>query len=198
VGFYGLSLQRWARDLGHAAHHEARDVDEEGRRAMKTGTVVALVAAATLAAAPGVALAAPGQDLVAGSTQGIAFTPFGAFPSDVHVNATGDTLEGRGHTFARFYPGSPFPDSEIRGSVTCVNAVGNQAVVLVHIESSNSPVVPVGTLIWRKVIDNGQGANDPPDETGVMFAAGAFCPPVTTPMMTGPIDQGNFVVRDGP
>ena len=164
---------------------------------MRKATVAAFTVAAALGTAPGIAGAAPGDDLVAGSGKGIVLTPFGAIPSDFHLNAKGNALEGRGHAFARFYPAPPFAPSEVSGSVQCVDAVSNQAVALVRIEKSTSPVVPVGTLLWRKIIDNGGGAGDPPDQNGVAFATSANCPPATTPFPMSPLDQGNFVVHDG-
>ena len=163
---------------------------------MRRATVVTLAAAATLAA-PGVASAAPGEDLVAGSATLTGLTPFGLSPSHVHVNAKGNALEGRGHAFARFEIGPPVGDVVLRGAVQCVDAVGKQATILLRIEDSNTPFVPHGTLLWRKIIDNGEGAGDPPDQSGVVPAAAPICPPATTPLPAAPIDQGNFVVHDG-
>ena len=118
-------------------------------------------------------------------------------PTQVHVNARGNTVEAEGQAFTRIDAGT-FGEVEVRTSVVCVNAIGNQALVLVRVERSNTAVAPVGSLFWRKVIDNGQGANDPPDETGVMGALTTTCPaPETIPMPTGVVDLGNFVVRDG-
>ena len=164
---------------------------------MKRPTVVALAAAAALAAASGVANAAPGQDLVAGSGTGLLPSGFGLMPTQVHVNAEGNSIDAKGQAFTRIDAGT-FGQVEVRTSVVCVNAVGTQALVLVRVERSNTPVAPVGSLFWRKVIDNGQGATDPPDETGVMAALTPTCPsPETIPVPTGAVDQGNFVVRDG-
>jgi hypothetical protein len=113
------------------------------------------------------------------------------------VNAKGNALEGRGHAFARFDNAAPFSDVELRGSVQCIDAVGNQATIVLRIEKSNTPFVPPGTLLLRKIIDNGEGAGDPPDQSGVMPTAALVCPPATTPLPTAPVDQGNFVVHDG-
>ena len=165
---------------------------------MRKATVVTLAAAATLSGAPGLANAAPGDDLVAGSGQGLQDTPFGPLPNHVNVNAKGDADDAHGHMSVRFGNG---PDAVyVRGAVRCVNAVGNEAVVTVQVEKSNTPVVPVGAFLFRKVIDNGQGAGDPPDQTGSApaFFFPGFCPPPTAlPFAVRPIEQGNFVVHDG-
>jgi hypothetical protein len=85
-------------------------------------------------------------------------------------------------------------------SVFCVDVDGNQAIIGSIVEESNTSFVPVGSQVFRKVIDNGQGASDPPDQTGTI----SFFPPVFTqcffatfPIATGPVVQGNFVVKDG-
>ena len=163
---------------------------------MRKATVATLAAAATLGAAPGVASAAPGEDQVAGSARVTAFTPIGNFPTETHVNAKGNALEGRGHSWTRF-PESPIPGDEFRGPVECVDAVGNEALILMRVEKSTNPILPEGSFVWRKVIDNGQVAGDPPDETGFVPAFFPVCPPATSPVPTAPIDQGNFVVHDG-
>jgi len=159
---------------------------------MRKVTVVTLAAAATLGATPGLANAAPSDDLVAGSGQGLQNTPFGPLPLHVNVDARGDTDGARGHTTEHGQDGA-----YIRGEVQCVNAVGNEAVLLVQIEKSNVPFVPVGSFFWRKVIDNGEGAGGPPDQTGAFPATFPICPaPAALPIVAHPIDQGNFVVRD--
>ena len=164
---------------------------------MKNSAVVALVTAAALAAVPSAASAAPGQDLVAGSGKGLLPAGFGPMPTQVHVNAVGNPLEAKGQVPTRIDAGA-FGQVEIRASVECVHAVGNQALVLARTERSNTPFAPVGSLFWRKVVDNGEGANDAPDLTGAMVALTPTCPsPLTIPMPTGAVDQGNFVVHDG-
>jgi hypothetical protein len=142
---------------------------------MRKATVATLAAAATLVATPGSANAAPGEDLVAGSGQGLQGTPFGPLPDHVNVDARGDTDEAQGHTSDRF--GNGQDAVYIRGAVRCVNAVGNEAVLLFQIEKSNVPNIAVGSFFWRKVIDNGQGAGDPPDQQEAFPALFPICPP---------------------
>jgi len=151
---------------------------------------------ACLAMAAGPAAAGPEEDLVTGTGQGVFATDFGAFSSEAHVNAQGGPTDAHGHAWARFFD-SPIGDLLIKGSVFCVDAQGNQATVGLLVEQSNAVVVPVGSRVIRKVVDNGAGANDPPDETGTTTAfQSPVCPPAATPIPTGPVEQGNFVVMD--
>jgi hypothetical protein len=156
-------------------------------------SAAALGLAALLIGVPS-ATADPDQDLVAGAVKGLTPTPLGSFPSHIHANAKGNALEGKGHFFARF--DTPLA-ADVSGTVLCVDAIGNEAIYLGRIDKSTTPAAPVGTLIWRKIVDNGEGASDPPDETGVVLASGPFCPPATSPIPTSPVDQGNFTVHDG-
>jgi hypothetical protein len=166
------------------------------RKSTLAGAVLALVAAA-----PSTAVATPGDDLVAGSAKGIGLhdTALGAFPSQAHVNAKGDATDATGHYFTRIDTGV-IGTLEHSGSALCINAVGNTALVKELVETSNSPFTPVGSAIFRKVVDNGSGRNDPPDESAALInapVAGDCPPPDAVPIATNPIDQGNFVVRDG-
>jgi hypothetical protein len=156
---------------------------------------VAITAAALGPVAP--STAKPGEDRVVGTGQGTFPTDFGAFPSHAHVNAKGDAQAAHGHAWARF--DTPVGEVLIKGTPFCVDAVGNQAVVGFVVEQSNIGLVPVGSRILRKVIDNGEGLKDPPDQTGTTVApqSTTTCPPGTTPIPTGAVDQGNFVVDDG-
>jgi hypothetical protein len=163
---------------------------------MRKVTVVTLATAVALGVAPGIAGAAPDDDRVAGSARVTAFTPIGNFPTQTHVNAKGNAVEGRGQSWTRF-PESPIPGDEFSGPVLCVEAVGNQAVILLRVDRSTNPILGVGSLVWRKVIDSGGGTNDLPDQTGFVPAFAPVCPPATVPFPTAPIDQGNFVVHDG-
>ena len=161
--------------------------------------VASLVAVvACLVTAAGTATAAgPEEDLATGTGQGVFATDFGAFSSHAHVNARGGAVDAHGQAWARFFD-TPIGDLLIKGSVYCVDAQGNQATVGILVEESNAFVVPVGSRVVRKVVDNGEGAGDPPDETGTTLAfPSPVCPPAVTPIPTGPVEQGNFVVKDG-
>lgn len=166
---------------------------------MKRLVIAFTIGAASLAAAAAHAGADPGEDIVAGTGQGVFATQFGAFSSHAHVNARGDITDAHGQTWARFF-NTPVGDVLIKGSVFCVDVEGNHAVIGSIVEESNTSFVPVGSQVFRKVIDNGQGESDPPDQTGTI----SFFPPVFTqcffatfPIATGPVVQGNFVVKDG-
>jgi hypothetical protein len=94
----------------------------------------------------------------------------------------------------------PVGDVLIKGSVYCVNADGNQAVVGLIVEQSNTVFVPAGSAVLRWVIDNGEGSDDPPDQTGTigLFPPPPTCPsPALAPIVLGPVEQGNFVIKDG-
>ena len=93
----------------------------------------------------------------------------------------------------------PVGDVLIKGLVFCVNASGNEAIVGIIVEESNTSFVPPGSAVLRKVIDNGQGSHDPPDQTGtilVLSAPAELSQSYVTFIATGPVDQGNFVVTD--
>jgi hypothetical protein len=148
------------------------------------------------AVSPAGAAAGPKEDLVIGTGQGLFPTEFGTFSAHVHVNARGDETDARGHTRVR--TDTPIGEVLVDGSVFCVNADGNQATVGVVVERSN--FFTPGTARLRKVVDNGQGRHDPPDQTGAtaFVPPPATCPPpAVTPIPTGPVDQGNFEVKDG-
>lgn len=71
-----------------------------------------------------------------------------------------------------------------------------------EIKLSNDPLFPPGTFIWFQGIDNGEGADAPPDQsTGSGFGTEeeneAFCdsPDEPNPLFLAGID-GNIQVRD--
>jgi hypothetical protein len=160
---------------------------------------LSLAMAACLALPVGTAAASgPKEDLVSGTGQGVFGTQFGPLSSHAHVTARGDATDARGKTWTRFFD-TPVGDVLIKASVYCVNAVGNQAIVGVIVEQSNTTFVPPGSTVLRWVIDNGEGSNDPPDQTGTigLFPPPPTCPPpALAPIALGPVVQGNFVVKD--
>ena len=157
------------------------------------------IAAACVAATAGAAGAAgPKQDLVSGSGKGLIVTNLGTFSGHVHVRAKGDATVARGQTWSRFFD-TPVGLVATRGSALCVNADGNEAIVMTVTRRANQ-FVPVGSVFLWKIVDNGQGSNDPPDEIGVTpapFPPPTSCPPpALAPIPTGPVGQGNLVVKD--
>lgn len=69
----------------------------------------------------------------------------------------------------------------IHGDVVCFTIVGNTARIAGRVEQSNTTLVPEGSYVVWTVVDNGEGANDPPDTTSDFFgpfseaAAAAHC-----------------------
>jgi hypothetical protein len=170
------------------------------------GLVVAL---AIVALVPGTALAShsngqgPGKDFRNGSHKGFCPTPFGTFPCDVHVNgqgfsATGTGVPAQGHWFIRIYPGGVLGLTlvELSGEVVCLTAVGTDVWTRLRIDTSSTGLAPPGFTILDRATDNGEGANDPEDEsTGFLAPPGTTCP--TTPFSTAPIVTGNITNHDG-
>jgi hypothetical protein len=85
--------------------------------------------------------------------------------------------------------------------VTCMNVYdGNRAKIGGVITVSNDPTLPPGGFAWFQVFDNGDGANDPPDQSSLIgfgneAANEAFCSSPNLPRF-GPWDvQGNVQVR---
>lgn len=85
--------------------------------------------------------------------------------------------------------------------VTCMGFYdGNRAKIGGVIRVSNDPTLPPGTYAWFQVFDNGEGADDPPDQStlvgfGTEAANEAFCNSPNLPRF-GPWDvEGNAQVR---
>jgi hypothetical protein len=171
------------------------------------GLVLALVAIALMA--PSSALAThsngqgPNKDFRVGTHKGFCPTPFGSFPCQVHVNgqgfsATGTGVPATGHWFINIFPGGflGLDLVALEGDVTCLQAIGNSVWERLLITQSNTTLAPPGLTIIDRAIDNGEGANDPEDEsTGFLAPPGNTCPPL--PISTTPIEQGNITAHDG-
>jgi hypothetical protein len=161
--------------------------------------VAAVAAVAGCLAATGGIASAAGPSVVSGDGQGVFASAFGPFSSKAHVDAVGDATDAHGHVRAQFF-NTPVGYVLIKSDVYCVNAQGNEAIVGSTVVESNTTFVPVGSTVLRRVIDNGQGANDPPDQTGTIsfpFHLPSCPSPSEAPIPTGPVDQGNFIVQDG-
>jgi len=160
---------------------------------------------------PGTALAThsngqgPDKDFQNGAYKTDCPTPFGTFPCHVHIaaqgfSATGTGVPAKGQWWLEIFSGgfAGFPDPVVlSGEVTCFNAIGSSGWVRQRVDQSNVGVVVPGfhTIIGR-AIDNGEGSNDPEDEsTGFLAGPGTTCPPIG--IATTPIDQGNIVIHDG-
>jgi hypothetical protein len=85
--------------------------------------------------------------------------------------------------------------------VTCMNVYdSHRAKIGGVIKVSNDPTLPPGVFAWFQVFDNGEGANAPPDRSGLVgfgneAANEAFCTSPNLPRF-GPWDvKGNVRVR---
>jgi hypothetical protein len=85
--------------------------------------------------------------------------------------------------------------------VTCMNVYdGYRAKIGGVIRVSNDPTLPPGVFAWFQVFDNGEDANAPPDQSGLVgfgneAANEAFCNSPNLPRF-GPWDvEGNVQVR---
>jgi hypothetical protein len=153
----------------------------------------ALAAVILIMAAP-TALAAPANDVVAGTGT------IGQFGDpQVHVNAT-DTAKGWKGSFTIEYPDGTYAT----GKVACASVSGGTAYVIGRITESGGPRVSalnwgVGNYIVIGVQDNGEpGTGDVPDQLNFSpgFNAKPACAPngAATPVI--PIVEGNFQVFD--
>ena len=159
----------------------------------------ALVAAGLLAGPGAATVSAAAPDLLAGTGRSIQGTPLGDLPAQIHLDAQsgGGGVDPRGHFWERL-TGTPVGDISVAGDLVCLTVTGNIATARGVITESNNTLVPVGAGALYRVVDNGAGPKDPPDEVeGVLQpppGPNPSCPPV--PLLTHPISDGNFVVKD--
>jgi hypothetical protein len=166
----------------------------------KVAFPLSLAAIVAVLALPATAAAGPSKDTVTGSSKVGVFTPFGILPGHLHVNGLSDPngANPRGHFFTDIDATSiGFGIVEFEGNVTCMFTSGNTNNNGGVVTASNSPLVPVGSGVLARVVDNGQGttATGPDETTGVQTG-----PPPSTcsvfPFPTAPIDSGNYTVHD--
>ena len=60
----------------------------------------------------------------------------------------------------------------IHANVVCFNVTGNSARLAAQIDQTNVSFGPVGSYVVWSVIDNGEGAKSPPDQTTDIFFGG--------------------------
>jgi hypothetical protein len=164
---------------------------------LSVGLIMALLAL------PATAGAGPSLDSVTGSSKVPVFTPFGFLPGHLHVNGTSDPngANPRGHFFTDIDGTSiGFGIIEFEGNITCMSTSGNTNNNGGVVTASNSPLVPVGSGVVARVVDNGQGSTATgPDETaGAQLRSPPSICPVGPFIPTEPIDSGNYVVKDAP
>jgi hypothetical protein len=95
----------------------------------------------------------------------------------------------------------------VKGTVTCVTTLDNTAWIGGYIDrlESEDPADQslVGTDIWWRVTDNGEGAGDSPDLTtsllftipGLPITAASWCRDQPLRGLSRPIDHGNIQIR---
>jgi hypothetical protein len=125
----------------------------------------------------------------------------GPFCALFHTNAKSefDGSNPEGTVFAHITEVATGFQAEVYGRVTCLNVVGNQAVVGSEITKTSDPgFLPVGIGALAQYTDNGEpGSNSTTPDRG--FATPVPTPPVICPppgFPTSPVTQGNFVVHD--
>jgi hypothetical protein len=169
----------------------------------------AVLVAVIAIAMPGTAMAThsngqgPNKDFRVGTHKGFCPTPFGTFPCQVHVNAqgfsaTGTGVPATGHWYIRIFTAGALglDQVDLAGEVVCLTAIGNSVWERLRIDESSTGLAPLGFTIIDRAVDNGEGVNDPEDEsTGFLAPPGTTCPPI--PITTTPIEQGNITAHDG-
>jgi hypothetical protein len=138
----------------------------------------------------------PKKDFARGTGHFEGISPIGQTVITMHVNArsgpAGQNPKGR------FFVKRDLPtELRVRGRVTCLNVVGNQAVVGGRIERGRVPdaMFPIGGGILFQFDDNGNGTVISDRMHGSPTATPTVCPP-PIPAARLPVQRGNFVVHD--
>ena len=90
----------------------------------------------------------------------------------------------------------------IHGEIVCFTIVGNTAFLGGRIDQSDSPLAPEGTYVIWTVFDNGEGQNDPPDQTSDFIGpvdaatAAAHCQFLFSLGPFYPVQSGNLQVHE--
>jgi hypothetical protein len=137
----------------------------------------------------------PGKDLVAGTGAiDTPVTPFGPVFVKLHVNAKSGPsgTAPRGNVVFRGNP-PPIGEIDIKGRVTCLNIVGNQAIVGFEITKAKAGPVPVGAGGIFSILDSGEPGTADAFEGGPLPEPPTDCDPFPA---TRIITQGNFIVHD--
>jgi hypothetical protein len=192
-----------------------------GRRATARlrGGLITLVLLVALLMVPASASSAPhgvfSQPLSAnpctpGSGVGFTFaTPIGTFPASYckHAVQVNGNLLPPFSNFALLIPVTPVGPVAVTGKVTCLSVVINSATVhtaneLDLIVTSNSALVPVGSVLLVRTVDNDfpvelvpQTPTSPPDQIGAFLTpppGPPNCPPI--PFGTSPVTSGGLIV----
>jgi hypothetical protein len=158
--------------------------------------VIGLLVAAGSAAATHSNGKGPRHDQVAGTGAiDTPVTPFGPVFVKLHVNAKSGPFgtDPRGKVVFRGNP-PPIGDIDIKGRVTCLNVVGNQAIVGFEITKAKAGPIPEGAGGIFSILDNGEpGTGNDAFEGGPLPQPPTICPLFPA---TRTLTQGNFIVHD--
>lgn len=167
-----------------------------GRRIL---SVLAGFAALAALAATGMSIPALADGVVASATGSGHFTAGGelrTFTFSAIKQADG-TVSGEWQVVSRVGNGA-----HLHGSVTCLSVVGNRAWIGTVIESSDNPVVVIGSEGGFRVVDNGEGQGEPPDQTSLAFINGPpgfaqnYCNNMPAAPPLNAVEDGNIQVRE--
>jgi hypothetical protein len=145
------------------------------------------------------ASAALGEGVVARASGSGHFTSGGelrTFTFNAIRRADG-TVSGEWEVISRAGAGA-----RLHGDVLCLAINGNQAWIGTRIESATNPVVIIGSEGGFRVVDNGEGANEPPDAASLAFFNGAagfaqnYCDAMAANPPLNPVEHGNLQVED--
>lgn len=171
---------------------------------MKKQLVPLTVGLLALAVLPVVAVAThsngegPKRDLVHGTGHFEGINPGSGLPTDARLHVSARSGPSGENPKGRFFVNREAPtELRIRGEVTCLNVVGNQAVVGGRIEGGQTPdaVFPIGGGVLFQFDDNGEGRVILDRMQGSPTSTPTVCPnPIPAARLT--VQQGNFVVHD--
>jgi len=170
-------------------------------KSWKSRAAVFAVAASMAVPVLGIASPAgadPPKDQATGTVQGPGSTAIGLRPFKVHINASSTSPgDSKGRFDVDIDAGGTIGLVSYSGSVGCLTTIGNNAYMRGVVDkTNNSAIEPAGTAAFIRFVDNGQGANDPPDQFGVFnIFGGPPCPVINA--STTPATSGNVTVFDG-
>lgn len=127
----------------------------------------------------------PNQDLVTGSTR------FPGIEAKVHINAKSGPAgeDPRGHFYI-----SQGGFADFRGTVTCLNVVGNRAIVGGEVKRSSAGLPAEGTGFLQLIVDNGEPGDSDSSLTVLTPVPPTTCPTPSSDGITA--TRGNYVVHD--
>ena len=165
--------------------------------AATVGTAVPSTAVATHSNGQG-----PAKDFVTGTLKLALPTPLGAFPGQIHNNASIDSASGvgtpaEGHFYMDIF-NTPSGTVNLSGDIVCLSAIGNEAWLRSVVVDSSTDLAPPGFGVLSKVVDNGQSAGDPDSASAYLTpppGPNIACPSV--PFDVRPSTAGNTTVHDG-